>query len=648
LAAVASRPTDPSSRHVGRIVDPLVREDGELEPEVSLDAGLPVEAAPEEPVTEAIGEEASARGSSMRDRLLERAAASRSPAEPAAAPPAPSADDLDEIGRRAVETRASDHAPEPRAPGAPIPGRSALSPTVVALFGTLMGMAVIASVTAIAMHVAPHRDRVAEPPSSAPPPPKAEVEPPARPKPKKRERVRLPGPFRVTDGARDPTTKLVEGKIGTDSFLKAVEAAGIPLKEAYRVVTAFKGLRDFDHCKKTDRFVALLDRQTQRLKAFEYLVGPEEVYQAREGASGLLSSTKLDLKVERAPVAGAFVYDGKSLDDSAEHAGFERGVGRVILSALDGHSDSDDLERGDVIRLIVQEVTVLGDFARYAGVEAIELKRKTGDAVRVYYLDVPGERGYYDGKGRSPHSGGWRKPIPGAPITSRFNLKRLHPILKKVVPHLGIDFGAPSGTPIGASAPGTITFIGYSGPAGNLVKVAHPGGVETGYAHLSRFVEGMKVGQKVKRLETIGYVGSTGRSTGPHLHFSATKNKEYFDPEKLDLDGMRTLSGALRLTFDEVMVKYNGLLDAIPLPEPLVEEPPPASPPPAAPLGSALPAPRPTTPEHEEEEEALAPPPPLPAPPPSSAPRRAGSSIYLTDKELLELQGATDDGEVSE
>jgi murein DD-endopeptidase MepM/ murein hydrolase activator NlpD len=631
---------------VGRIVDPLVREDGELEPEVSLDAGLPTEADPNAPLPEMPGEETLVRGAAVRDRLLERAATSRPATELAAE--APPADDLDEIGRRAIETRRAEHAPAPRAPGAPIPGRSALSPTVVALFGTLMGMAVIASVTAVAMHVAPQRERTSEAPSAAPPPPQAVVEPPARPKPKKRERQRLPGPWRVSDGARDPGVKVVEGKIGTDPFLKAVQAAGVPLKEAYRVVTAFKGLKDFDHCKKTDRFSALLERQTQRLKAFEYLVGPEEVYQAREGASGLLSSAKLDLKVERAPVAGAFVYDGKSLDDSAEQAGFERGIGRVILSALDGHSDSDELERGDVIRIIVQEVTVLGDFARYAGVEAIELRRKKGDPVRVYYLDVPGERGYYDAKGRSPHSGGWRKPIPGAPITSRFNLKRLHPILKKVVPHLGIDFGAPSGTPIGASAPGTITFLGYSGPAGNLVKIEHPGGVETGYAHLSRFVEGMKVGQKVKRLETVGYVGSTGRSTGPHLHFSATKNKEYFDPEKLDLDGMRTLSGALRTTFDEVMVKYNGLLDAIPLPEPLVEEAPPASPPPAEPGASAAPAPRPVAAEHEEEDDTVLPPPPLPAPPASSAPRRAGSSIYLTDKELLELQGATDDGEVSE
>jgi len=645
---VASRPTDPSSRHVGRIVDPLVRDDGELEPELSLEAPPSVTPGGETAGGEAPAGDELVRGAALRGRLLERAASSLE--RDGEAPDPAQADDLDDIGRRAIETNEPELAvPPPRAPGTPTTStRSALSPTVVALFGTLMGMAVIASVTAVAMRVAPQRDRVSDAPSAVPPPTTAAPEPPARKQAKKRERQRLPGPYRVSDSASDPALRLIEGRIGSDAFLKAVQAAGVPSKESYRIVVAFQGKKSLDHCKKTDRFMALLDRKSQRLKAFEYIAGAEEVYQAREGADGLLTTTKLDLKVERAPVAGSFVYDGKSLDASAEEAGFERGLGRVVLSALDGHTTMDELERGDMIRLIVQEVTVLGEFARYAGVEALELRRRAGDSVRVYYFDVPGERGYYDAKGRSPHHGGWRKPIPGAPITSRFNLKRMHPVLKKVTPHLGTDFGAPTGTPIGASAPGTVLYIGYSGPAGNLVKLEHSGGVETGYAHMSRFREGLKVGDKVKRLELLGYVGSTGRSTGPHLHFSAAKNKEFFDAEKLDLDGMKTLGGSLKTSFEEVMTKYNPLLDAITLPEPLPEVPaseaPVAS---AAPSESGRRAPLDVEPD-EDEAATVTPPPPLPAPPASGAPRRAGSSIYLTDKELLELQGATDDGEVSE
>jgi murein DD-endopeptidase MepM/ murein hydrolase activator NlpD len=680
MAAVASRPFDPSSRHVGRIVDPMVREDGESEPELSLESGSvrvppPADDARTNPSAEPAPAEAPAttsalddavpqpvppvatgpelRGTTMRERLLERAAAAPRNVTPRG--PAPAArDDLDHIGRHATES-ASLAEPPPRAPGSPlVPARSSLSPTVFALFGSLMGMAVIASVTAVAMHIAPHRDAPVQVASHTPAPQVAPAAPapPARPKPKKRERQRLPGPFRISEKADDPGLRLIQGKVGTEAFLKAMEAAGVPLRETYRVVTAFQGIRSFDRCNKSDRFLVLLDRQTQRLRGFEYLVTAEEVYQAREGANGLLEASKLDLKVERGQIAGALVYDGKSFDDSAEQAGFERGLGRAVQKALDGHSSLDELERGDVVRLIAQEVTVLGEFARYAGVEALEVKRAKGDSMRIFYFDAPGERGYYDAKGRSPHSGGWRNPIPGAPITSRFNLKRLHPILKKTVPHLGTDFGAPTGAPVGASAPGTVIFIGYSGPAGNLVKLEHPGGIETGYAHLSRFAEGLKVGDKVKRLQLIGYVGSTGRSTGPHLHFSASKKGEFFDAEKLDLDGMRTLGGGARVAFEAVMAKYNPLLDAIALPDPLPEETPLIEPSEAARAASPTPsgaAPAPTLKhplELDDEEATTPPPPPLPAPPASGSPKRAGSSIYLTDEELLKLQGHTDDGEV--
>ena len=627
----------------------MVRDDGELEPELSIESAAPAAVRVEQPaVTDGPEAGEGARGPAMRERLLERAA--RAEQHSQTQERTGTLDDLDDIGKlpRAERPLGEPTRPTARAPGSPLlPSRPALSPTVVALFGTLMGMAVIASVTAIAMHVAPHRASLVDAPSATASAPAPVVAAPApQKKAQKRERQRVPGPWRVSEGAHQPGLKLVEGKVGTDAFLKAVQAAGVPLKETYRIVTAFQGLKSFDRCGKNDRFAALLDVKTERLKAFEYQVSGEEVYQAREGASGLLEASKLDLKVERTQVAGALVFDGKSLDDSAEQAGFERGLARVLQKALDGHSAIEDLERGDIIRLIVQEVSVLGEFDRYAGVEALEVKRAKGESLRVYYYDAPGIRGYYDVKGRSPHQGGWRKPVPGAPITSHFNLKRLHPILKKVMPHLGTDFGAPTGTPVYATAPGTVTFAGFRGPTGNLVKLEHAGGIETGYAHLSRFAEGLKAGNKVKRLELIGYVGSTGRSTGPHLHFSASKNGEFFDAEKLDLDGMRTLGGAERTAFDAVMAKYDPLLDGIALPDPLPPEAPAPAPEPVA----AAPVPSATAPPELEpdEDDSAAPPPPLPAPPPSGSPTRAASSIYLSDQELRALQGATDDGEVSE
>jgi murein DD-endopeptidase MepM/ murein hydrolase activator NlpD len=518
-----------------------------------------------------------------------------------------------------------------------------------------MGSAIVASLTVVVRHVNPrqHGQEVAPAASLA-----ASASPaPSLPKlalVKKPPRQKQPGPWRIKDAAGEIGSRTSEGKIGSDAFLKAVQKIGVSERDAYRLMKAFKDIKSFDKCNKQDRIVALIDRAASRLTAFEYVVGPEEVFQARAGADGLLKAQKLDLKVERAQVTGSLVYDGTSFDGSAERSGFDPGLSRAVGKAIDGHSALDELERGDVVRVIVQEVSVLGEFARYAGVEALEIRRAgKQQPLRVYYFDAAGERGYYDAQGRAPYEGGWRKPIPGAPQTSPFNLKRMHPVLHKVMPHLGIDFGSPAGTPVGASSFGTISFIGYSGPAGNLVKVEHSGGIVTGYAHLSRFAEGLKVGDKVKRLQLVGYVGSTGRSTGPHLHFSAQKDNEFFDPATLNLDGMRTVSKDQRAAFEAVMARYNAALDAVPLPPelPPLEQPKIAAA--VAPVAGSVGPAGPADPGAEEdEEEPAAPPPPAPAPPPAAAaptPARPASgrpSIYLSDKELMEMQGASADGEV--
>jgi hypothetical protein len=216
-----------------------------------------------------------------------------------------------------------------------------------------------------------------------------------------------------------------------------------------------------------------------------------------------------------------------------------------------------------------------------------------------------------------------------------------------------MDLAAPTGTPVGSASFGTVSFIGDGGPSGNLVKVKHENDIETGYAHLSRFAEGLKVGDKVKRLQLVGYVGSTGRSTGPHLHFSASKKGVFFDPATLNMDSMRTLPKAHRDTFLELKRRYDALLDRIPLP--------PAAAPPAVAVASAALAEAPAAPEHAlggDADEAEAPddafgtqaPPSPAAAAPAAAPPESGSSsaVHLTDKELLELQGANDDGEVED
>jgi murein DD-endopeptidase MepM/ murein hydrolase activator NlpD len=401
----------------------------------------------------------------------------------------------------------------------------------------------------------------------------------------------------------------------------------------------------------------LVLRKDKRLVAFEYEKSKEDVYQARVGESGKLSGRKLDLAVERNQIRRAFVYDGASFDESARRAGFDDGLSLVAEQAFRGHLGLRELKAGDRLRVIAQEVTVLGDFARYAGIEAIEIVRSGRDPQRIYYFSHPEEGGYFDANGRAPYEGGFRKPIPGAPVTSKFNMKRMHPVLKKVMPHTGTDFGAPSGTPIGSTSPGVVSFIGNGGPSGNLVKVKHDGGYESGYAHLSRFEAGLSVGDPVERLETVGYCGTTGRSTGPHLHFTMRKNGEYIDPESLNLDGLRVLGTAHRGAFADVRQKYDVILEAIVLPDvppALLREPGQAvtgADMDLAVAGNDETAEGPLS--HAEDAEvppaAMTSPSPA-AKSPSGKPANAvgTSSIVLTDADLLKMQEAVHDGEVTE
>ncbi|HEY0468905.1 MAG TPA: hypothetical protein VGC79_32155, partial [Polyangiaceae bacterium] len=369
-------------------------------------------------------------GANARERLLARAHAAR----PEARTEGPVRGGLEEIGR--PEERATTDgeleavgSSAGRAPSAPLLPRVAqqLSPTLITVFGTLIGIATVLTLVALMINLDRQRSAPLAKSSRAPATAVSAAAPTeAAPSVPKRARQRVPGPWRIADSKSDPNLRTVEGKVSTDPFIKALAAAGVPEKEAYRVLTAMKGVRDFDKCNKSDRFTALLERGSSRLKAFEYLVGPEEIYQAREGDDALLKGSKLDLKVERNQVSGALVYDGKSFDVSAERAGFDPGLSHVVGLSLQGHLSMDELERGDRLRVIGQEVTVLGEFARYTGIEAIEVvpANPKREPVRVYYFDDPSLRGYYDANGKSPYEGGWRKPIPGAAITSAFNPRR--------------------------------------------------------------------------------------------------------------------------------------------------------------------------------------------------------------------------------
>ncbi len=451
---------------------------------------------------------------------------------------------------------------------------------MTALFGGLFGLATVTTIVALLIQGTPQRDdRALEASSaSASAASEASAAPDAPRAPPKRVRVKVPGPWRLADLQKEPGVRMAEGAVGAQSFIEALSDKGVPKDQIYRILKAFDGVRKFDKKAKSDRFAVAMDRQTSRVRAFEYVVSAFEVYQAKE-VEGALTATQLDMKLAEEEVVGSF-YVGKNLARSVEWGGFEPPLLKVVDEALSGRISTESFEEGGTVRVIATEVTALGDFARYKQIIALEYRPPDPSAtpVRVYTFEGHGARGYFDERGRQPDGGGWTSPVPNAPITSRFNPKRMHPVLKKVMPHNGTDYGAPTGTPIYAVYRGKVTQVGPAGPCGNMVSILHPNGIESGYCHMSKFATGLKVGQKLGTRQLIGYVGTTGRSTGPHLHFWTKKDGKFFDSETLKIDGFRVVPPDERPAFAQRKSALDERLDAIPLPDPPPPEPQAASP----------------------------------------------------------------------
>jgi murein DD-endopeptidase MepM/ murein hydrolase activator NlpD len=196
-----------------------------------------------------------------------------------------------------------------------------------------------------------------------------------------------------------------------------------------------------------------------------------------------------------------------------------------------------DTHPGDHWKVLIEKQYLGGQFYKYGRVLAAEYGGKVGTYRAFYWAgkDAPRDRPgkYYDAQGQSLSKSMLKTPLRFVRISSKFDRKRFHPILHVERAHLGIDYAAPVGTPVWASASGRVLEAGMKHGSGNTIVIAHANGLNTRYYHLSKFARGLHVGQQVKQKDVIGFVGTTGLSTGPHLHFSVTKNGAFVDPSKL-------------------------------------------------------------------------------------------------------------------
>ncbi len=384
--------------------------------------------------------------------------------------------------------------------------------------------------------------------------------------------------WRVAVLEQEAGVEILRGTLGKHSLAGALAQVGLPKLEIKRVTHAVDGVRRIEHGVSKDTFVVARDRAKGTVVAFEYIASPTDVWQARADGSNdshdTLTAKKLELFVENKRTQSAFLVTS-DLAKAISAAGLHEEALEEIDDALDGHGDTAIVKPGVRLRVVGHEEWVEGRFARFH-VDALDYVPKAGEHLRVYYYErdpsaAGGHRraphpGFYDAKGKQPYRGTFRSPLPLARVTSRFNPKRMHPVLHVVMPHNGIDFGASSGTPVYASATGTIHSAGDGGPCGNMVQIEHASGLTTAYCHLSRFAPGLHAGQHVEARQLVGFVGQTGRATGPHLHFAVKRGATFIDPMGLKMDGVRTIPPADREAFAKRRAELDVALEAVTLP----------------------------------------------------------------------------------
>ncbi|MBQ3033838.1 MAG: peptidoglycan DD-metalloendopeptidase family protein [Deferribacterales bacterium] len=221
-----------------------------------------------------------------------------------------------------------------------------------------------------------------------------------------------------------------------------------------------------------------------------------------------------------------------NLFDAVKDAGEDAELAAMLASIFEWEIDFfKDLRSGDKFAVLIEKKFINNKYAGYGRVIAADFYNK-GKLNRAVYFENGKTRGYFNEEGRALERGFLRVPLNYARITSRFTNSRLHPVLKEVRPHYGVDYAAPTGTPVMATATGVVEIMGYKKGNGNYIALRHANGYKTYYLHLHGFHKSLRKGSPVNQGQIIGYVGSTGYSTGPHLDYRINRNGKWLNPLK--------------------------------------------------------------------------------------------------------------------
>ena len=341
-----------------------------------------------------------------------------------------------------------------------------------------------------------------------------------------------------------------------------------------------------DHGVKIDQMPRLLTDDTVKQYLSNLKIGQElEIHQLPDGGFQSLTTrvgndrritinrtnddfevASIDLPLEKERVVTSGTIQ-QSLYLAAQQADLKQSTIMELADIFQWELDfAKDIRKGDQFSLVYDRLYREGRYIGDGDILAAEFIRggKTHRAIRFTTDD--GTTGYYSPDGKSKRRTFMRHPVDVVRITSRFNPNRLHPVLHQLRAHRGVDYGSPTGSPIYATADGKVAFSGVKGAYGNTVVLQHGKKFSTLYAHMSKIAEKSKSGARVKQGDVVGYVGKTGRVTGPHLHYEFRVNNKQIDPLKVELPAAQPIDSKylpeLKALSDEMTAQMRSVLPA--------------------------------------------------------------------------------------
>ena len=358
----------------------------------------------------------------------------------------------------------------------------------------------------------------------------------------------------------EPKYKKVKHKIKSgETFDKILESYSIEKSEIIKIKTSLKKKITLNKLNTKQIIQFSLDKTNNKIEEFIYQTSnTQKIYLKRNVIGDNFNKEIISIKLNK-----KIIYKENLIAQSLYKAATDKQIPANTIIDFAGIYGFQvdfqrDIRKNDKFQIMYEIFLNEQNELIETGEILFANLKLSGQDNNLYYFDNKGSVGHYDRNGKSVKKALMKTPINGARLSSPFGMRK-HPIDGYNKMHRGTDFAAPIGTPIMASGDGIVKKAGWCGGGGNCVKIKHNSTYQTVYAHMSKFARGIKPGVRVKQGQTIGYVGSTGKSTGPHLHYEVIVNGKKVNSQKLKLPSGKILKGEERKLFETNKIKLDVL-----------------------------------------------------------------------------------------